>query len=53
MPSAEQKERVVSAHSVEHQALVGLEHLPAKAGVAERELEALLVELHAGTGRLP
>jgi hypothetical protein len=43
---------VVAAHGIEDQPLVGLEHVADQAGVVHRELQAQLVQPHAGPGAL-
>ena len=52
MPSARAEQRVVAAHRVVDQPLVGLEQVGAATGLVQRELQALLVELHARAGPL-
>ena len=46
------EQRVVAAHRVVDQPLVGLEHVGLAPGLVERELQAQLVEPHAGPGPL-
>ena len=52
MPSAVVNRRVVAAHRVEDQALIGLEHIADPAGVVHGELQAQLVQPHARAGPL-
>lgn len=46
------EERLVAHHRVEDQTLVGLEHVHLVRRLLQRELQAQLVEHHAGSGPL-
>ena len=53
MPSAVAEQRVIAAHGVEDQALVGLEHLAADAGLVQANCRLCLASRMPGPGFLP